>query len=151
MITCVWFLSLHIMLCVCMFILKVKVLVGQSCLTLCKPMDCSPPGSSFHGILQARTLGWVDIPFSRGSSWSRNWTQVSCIADRFFTIWTTREAFLKILFLFYFTPKTFCIGVKPINNVVIVSGGQQRDSATHTHVSILPQTPLPSRLSRNIE
>ena len=41
-----------------------KVLVAQSCLTLCDPMDCSPPGSSVHGILQARTLEWVPIPFS---------------------------------------------------------------------------------------
>ena len=45
----------------------------------------------------------------------------------------------------------FYIGVELINNVVIVSGGQQRDSAIHTYVSILPQTPLPSRLSHNIE
>ena len=47
---------------------KVKVLVTQLCLTLCVPMDCSPPGSSVHGILQARILHWVTIPFSRGSS-----------------------------------------------------------------------------------
>ena len=46
---------------------KVKVLVAQSCPTLCDPMDCSPPGS-VHGILQARILEWVAIPFSRGSS-----------------------------------------------------------------------------------
>ena len=45
-----------------------KVLVPQSCLTLCDPMDCSPPGSSVYRILQARTLEWVAIPFSRGSS-----------------------------------------------------------------------------------
>ena len=42
--------------------------VAQSCLTLCDPMDCSPPGSSVHGILQARVLEWVVISFSRGSS-----------------------------------------------------------------------------------
>ena len=47
--------------------LKVKVLVAQLCLTLCDPMDCSPPSSSVHGILQARILEWVAIPFSRGS------------------------------------------------------------------------------------
>ena len=47
---------------------KVKVLVAQSCPTLCHPMDCSPPGSSVHGILQARILEWVAISFSRGSS-----------------------------------------------------------------------------------
>ena len=44
-----------------------KVLVAQSCLTLCGPMDCDPQGSSVHGILQARILEWVAIPFSRGS------------------------------------------------------------------------------------
>ena len=46
----------------------------------CNPMACSPPGSSVHGILQARTLEWVAISFSRGSSWPRNQTQVSCTA-----------------------------------------------------------------------
>ena len=55
-------------------------------------MDCSPPGSSVHGISQARMLEWVAISFSRGSSWpwDRNW--VSHIADRFHTTWATREA-----------------------------------------------------------
>ena len=50
-------------------------------------MGYSPPGSSVHEILQARILEWVTIPFSRGSSWRRDQTQVSCIAGRFFTIW----------------------------------------------------------------
>ena len=71
---------------------EVKVLVAQSCLTLCNPMDYNPPGSSVHGILQARILGWVAIPFSRGSSQPRDWTQVSQIAGKFFTIWATWEA-----------------------------------------------------------
>ena len=62
-----------------------KVLVAQSCLTLCDPMDCGPPGSSLHGILQARILEWVAIPFSRGFSQVRDQTQVSCIAGGFFT------------------------------------------------------------------
>ena len=47
-------------------------LVAQSCLALCDPMDCSSPGSSVHGILQARILEWAAIPFSRGSSWPRD-------------------------------------------------------------------------------
>ena len=51
--------------------------VTQLCLTLCDPTDCSPPGSSVHGILQARILQWVAIPFSRGSSQPRDQTQVS--------------------------------------------------------------------------
>ena len=54
--------------------------------------DCRLPGSSVHGISQARTLEWVAISFSRGSTWPRDWTQVSCIAGRFFTSWATREA-----------------------------------------------------------
>ena len=49
----------------------VCVLVAQSCLTLCDPMDCSPQGSPLHGIRQSRILEWVAIPFSRGSSWPR--------------------------------------------------------------------------------
>ena len=54
--------------------------VIQLCPTLCDPMDCSPPGSSVHGILQARILEWVAIPFSRGSSWPRNQTWVSWVS-----------------------------------------------------------------------
>ena len=53
--------------------------------TLCDPMDCTPPGSSVHGILQARILEWVAMPFSRGHSWPRDWIHVFCIAGRFFT------------------------------------------------------------------
>ena len=63
----------------------------QSCSTLCNPMDCSLPGSSIHGILQARILEWVATAFSRRSSWPRDWTQVSGIVGRCFTIWATRE------------------------------------------------------------
>ena len=65
---------------------------AQSCLTLCNSMDCSQPGSSVHGILQARKLKWVAIPFSGGSSRPRDWTWVSCITGRCSTIWATREA-----------------------------------------------------------
>ena len=67
-------------------------LVTKSCPTLCKPMDCSPPCSSVHGISQTRTLEWVAISFCRGSSWLRDQIQVSWIAYGFFTNWTTREA-----------------------------------------------------------
>ena len=61
--------------------------------TLCDPMDCSPPGSLVHGIFQAWIWGRVAISFSRGSSWPRDWTQVSCIVGRRFTIWATRELY----------------------------------------------------------
>ena len=52
---------------------------AQLCLPLCNPMDCTPPGSSVHGIFQARKLEWVAISFSRGSFWPRAFTRVSCI------------------------------------------------------------------------
>ena len=68
------------------FTWNVKVKVAQSCLTLCHPMDYT-----VHGILQARILEWVAIPFSRGSSRPRDRTQVSHIAGGFFTSWATRE------------------------------------------------------------
>ena len=71
---------------------NVQMLVVQSCLTLCNPIDYNPPGCSVPGILQARILEWVAIPFSRGSSQPRDWTWVSCIAGCFFTIWATWEA-----------------------------------------------------------
>ena len=58
--------------------------VSQSCSTLWNSMDCTPPGSSVCRILQARILEWIEIPFCRGSSQPRDWTCVSCIADRFF-------------------------------------------------------------------
>ena len=73
-------------------IINVKVLVTQPCLTLCNPMDYSSPASFVDGILQARILEWVAIPFSRASSPSWDWIQVFHIAGRYFTIWTTREA-----------------------------------------------------------
>ena len=60
--------------------------VAQSCLTFCDPMDCSLPGSSVHGIFQARVLEWVAISFSRGSSQPRDQTQVSRTAGRPFTL-----------------------------------------------------------------
>ena len=62
------------------------VLVAQLCPTLWDPMDCSPPASSVLGILQARILEWVAIPFNRGSSWSRNGTRISLTAGGVFTI-----------------------------------------------------------------
>ena len=60
--------------------------VAQSCPTLCDPMDCSLPGSSVHGISQARVLEWIAISSSRGSSQPRDRTQVSRIVDRHSTV-----------------------------------------------------------------
>ena len=75
-----WFISLTEKL-------KVKVSVTQSCPTLCSSTECSPPGSPVDGILQARIVEWVTVPFSMGSSQPRDRTR-HC---RFFTIWATRE------------------------------------------------------------
>ena len=69
MCVCVYHLSVYLYMCV-----KVKMLVAQSCPTLCDPMDYI---ASVQGILQERILDWVAIPFSRGSSWLRDQTQVS--------------------------------------------------------------------------
>ena len=66
--------------------------VAQSCPTLCDPVDCSLPGFSVYGILQARILEWVTISFSRGSSRPRDRTRVSRIGGRRFNLWATREA-----------------------------------------------------------
>ena len=71
--------------------------VTQSCPTLCDPMDCSLPGSSLHGIFQTRILEWVVISFSRRSSRPRDWTWVSRIIDRCFTVWATREEVIILL------------------------------------------------------
>ena len=79
------YISLHI---TCAFRLQkvdVKVLVAQWCPTACYPMDCNPPGSSVHEVLQARILEWVASPFSRGSSQSSDRTQISCIVGTLFT------------------------------------------------------------------
>ena len=73
-----WFLFLIIYCCCC--------LVTNSFYdSHSDPMDCRPPGCSVHRIFQARILDWVAISFSRWSSWLRDWTQVSCLAGRFFT------------------------------------------------------------------
>ena len=78
-------------------VLKVKMLVAQSCPTLCNAMDCSPPGSSDHGILQARILEWVVSILSFGGySRPRDQTRVSHIAGRLSTIWATREDPLRL-------------------------------------------------------
>ena len=71
--------------------------VAQSCPTLCDPMDCSLPGFSVHGILQARILEWVTISFSRGSSRPRDRTRISHIGGRCFNLWATRKTHMAKL------------------------------------------------------
>ena len=95
------------------YMVKVK-----SCPTLCDPMDCSVPGSSVHGICQARILEWVAISFSRGCSQSRDRTQVSRIVGRCFTVWATRDHMVD-LSIFWGVSKLFSLMVPtyiPINS-----------------------------------
>ena len=60
--------------------MELRLICAQLCLSLRSPMDCSPPGSSVHGILQARILEWVDIPYSRGPSQPKQQTCISCVS-----------------------------------------------------------------------
>ena len=78
------FFALHLLYCWC--------LVAKLCPTLCDPLDCSPPGSSVQGILQARILEWVAIPSSKGSSWPRDQIHISCFGRRILYHWATWAA-----------------------------------------------------------
>ena len=82
------------------------VVAAQSCLTLCNPMDCSPPGSFVHVVLQARTLEWEVIPFSRGLSQPRDRTRVSFIAGKFLYHLSHRGS--HILYEFVHNKVIFC-------------------------------------------
>ena len=73
-------------------LMNVKVLAAQMCLTLCSPMDCSPPGSSVHGDSPGKNTGVGSHALLQGSPQPRDQTQVSCIAGRFFTFWATNKA-----------------------------------------------------------
>ena len=75
-----WMSSKHLIMCSVINYYCTHAKSLQLCPTLCDPMDYSPPGSSDHGILQAKLLEWVAISFSRGSSLSKDWTYVSCIS-----------------------------------------------------------------------
>ena len=75
-----------------LFFRKVKVLVAQLCPTLCDSMNCSPPGSTVHGIFQARILEWVDLPVSRESSWSRDRTRAPSWQEDFLSSEVPGEA-----------------------------------------------------------
>ena len=105
----------------------------QSCLTLCNPMDCSPPGSSVHGTVQARKLEWVAIPFSRGSSRPRGRTcvsWVSCIDRLILYHWATWEALWCLLVYEISLPELtnlfplcclWLLVIGPLQNLIIFS------------------------------
>ena len=101
----------------------------QLCLFVCDPIDCSPPGSSVHGILQARKLRWVAMPSSRGSSQPRDHTRISmslALADRFFTTSKTSEAPSKA----YIGVQTLYYSCKFPDEFEIIS----QLKAAHTHI-----------------
>ena len=74
--------------------------VAKLCLPLCDPLNCSLPGSPVHAIIQARILEWVAISSSRGSSWSKDWTYISCIGMQVLHQWATSEAPKSVCFYF---------------------------------------------------
>ena len=89
------FLCTYILFCFLKMFIWFKVWAAQSCPPLCDPRDYSPPGSSVHGVLQARLLEWIAISFSSGSSRPSDGSQVSCIAGGFFTVWATRGGCIR--------------------------------------------------------
>ena len=104
------------------------MLVAQSCLTHCNPMDCGPPGSSVHEIFQARILAWVAISLSRGSSQTKDRTWVSYTADRFFTrffAWATSKALpcsRRVVFLYQCIPvKVFFLKWRNLSKLIQIS------------------------------
>ena len=94
-------------------------------------MDCSPPGSSVYGIHQARIVEWVDLPFSRGSSWPRDRTRI-CMAGRFFTVWASREA-LFLLVKMYKQPTFPSLGERTVmysyNRILLSDRSEQAPDA----------------------
>ena len=78
-------------------VVKMSCMHAQSLQTLCAPVDCSPPGSSVHGILQTRVQEWFAISSSRGSSWPKDWTHISCSGRRVLYYWATWEADLTVI------------------------------------------------------
>ena len=94
-----------------------------SCVWLfCDPTGCSPQGSSLHGVLQARKLEWVAVSFSRGSSWPRDWTQVSCVScigRRILYHWATWEASVWKLTYTLHVPLTELSQLFPLTDMLV--------------------------------
>ena len=117
--------------CVCVYL----CVHAQLCQTRCHPMDHSLPGSSVHGIFQARILEWVAISFSRGSSWLRDWTHVfciSCIGRWILYHWATWEAYVYLylpIFIYHrfyitsFLIEKYCFHLFAIVNNAIMNIG----------------------------
>ena len=97
-------------------------------------MDCDPPSSSVHGILQARILEWAAMSFSRRSSWPRDWTQVSHIGGRLFTDWANREAPVG------FSPVQFSRSVVSDSATPWIAAGQASLSITNSRSPLKPMS-----------
>ena len=118
---------------------KACCLVTQMYLTLCDLMDCSPPGSSVHGILQATILEWVAMSFSRGSSWPRNCTQISCNDRQILDHWVTREGCILKLYTCSYT----CVYI--VSSIVQFSHSVVSDSSRpHGLQHARPPCPSPT-------
>ena len=124
----------------------VLCLIAQSCLTLCDPMDCSPPGFLSMGILQARILEWVAMPHSRRSSQPRDQTQVSRIAGGFLIVWApgkpTPHVYWKAFLRLTSCPTNILHLLFP---TLYSTGGPHQASTSHTVVyTRQPHSPNPS-------
>ena len=98
-------------------------LVPKSCLTLCDPMDCSPPGSSVHGILQARILEWVAISLFPGSSWPRGQTLISLTGRQILYHWVTGDHWVKSnIWLTWISPSSFILLMQLLGNLKFPPG-----------------------------
>ena len=94
-----------------LFLNMLVCMYAQSYLTLCDPMDCSPPGSSVHGIFQASTLEWVAISYSRGSSQPRDGTWVSCIDRQTVFHCATWEALIMLILGYFILYSDLCLQI----------------------------------------
>ena len=115
-------LGLH---CCAGFSLVAAVCCAQLCMTLCDPIDWSPPGSSVHGILQTRILEWVATPFFRGSSQPRDHTRISCQVCCIAGGFVSAEPPGKPLFTLWGAAKLFSAATSPFYILIIWLGGFQ--------------------------
>ena len=138
------------------FSLRKVVLVAQSCLTLCN-LDCSQPGSSLHGILQARTLEWLFILFSRGSSQPRDWENLGLLHCRHlkhqgspssFSLATGKSATL-VTHVYYLHLDFFCCKIIEVYTILILKIQNVQWAIKSVSRSVVPNSLLPHGLWPN--
>ena len=129
-----------------------EVSVAQSCLTLCKPVNCSLPGSTVHRILQARILECVTIFFSRRSSWPRDQSWVSCIAGRFFIIWAISLLWLKVVPYGFLSPEFNYCSLRPwaARAISLSDSEEMQGQGRAIHLGICQKTNLKCSPSDNL-